>query len=177
MKYVCGSFIVGGDVEFRDYSDLEKHIKEGKLEGILLGEDARDFMSFYAFDVFHSFTDVSFRIGVISDSQHRVPVVCPLHHKTVLAIGMNNCVQVVDLKSRSVVTRLDLDFAFHCILCNGKFLAAIHELGAVVMQLSDLQEVASTHCDVVADATLSEDLLTLISMDEQRTEVNLASFS
>lgn len=173
MIGMCGSFQVNSVGEFQDYSDLESHVCKSGTDGILIGEDASDFMSFHAIEIRKAFTDEKFRVGIILDNRRGSPVVCSIHAKSVLAIGMNNSVQFVNLNSRSVIASSDLGCCMHHILCNGKFLAAIHELGAVVIELSEFREVAEANCDVVADATLTDDALLLVSMDEQSTRIDL----
>lgn len=175
MKYVCGSFQIDSEREFRDYSDLDTFVRKSGMPGIMLGEDASDYMSFFGIEVRKPFSTDKYRVGVILDDQRGGPIVCPIHSGPLLAIGMNNCVQFLNLASETVVKRLDFGCTLHYILCNDRFLAAVYELGAVVIQTSDLQEVAEGNCDVVAEASLSQKSLTLISMDEVTTEVDLTS--
>jgi len=177
MNYVCGSFQITFGGEFRDYSDLDEYVTGSGIEGILLGEDASDFMSFYAVEVYQPFTGAKFRIGVILDNSRGAPVLCPIHGKACLAIGMNNDVQIMNLNDHSIVARLELDSCLHHVLCNAKVLVAVHELGASVMQLSTFQEIANVSSEVVSDASLSDDELVLVSMDEETTRVDLATAS
>ena len=175
MKYVCGSFQIDSEREFRDYSDLDTFVTKSSTLGIMLGEDASDYMSFFGIEVRKPFSTYKYRIGIVLDDLRGSPIVCPIHGRALLAIGMNNCVQFLNLESRTVVKRLDLGCTLHYILCNDRFLAAVYELGAVVVQASDLQEVAEGNCHIVAEASLSQESLTLISMDEVTTEVDLTS--
>lgn len=175
MNYVCGSFNVQGGGTFRDYSDLDEYVTGSGVEGLLLGEDASDFMAFYAVEVYQPFTGSKFRIGIILDNSRGAPVLCPIHGNASLAIGMNNCVQVVNLNDHSIAARIELDTCLHHLLCDNRVLVAVHELGASVVDLSTFQEIANADCEVVADASLSDDELMLVSMDEQTTRVNLAA--
>ncbi len=175
MKYVCGSFQIVSEREFRDYSDLDTFVTKSGTPGIMLGEDASDYMAFFGIEVRKPFSTDKYRIGVVLDDQRGGPILCPIHCRELLAIGMNNCVHFLNLESGTVAKRLDLGCTLHYVLCNDRFLAAVYELGAVVVRASDLKEVAEGKCDVVAEASLSQESLTLISMDEVTTEVNLTS--
>lgn len=174
MNYLCGSFNVKFGGTFRDYSDLEEYVTGSDVEGLLLGEDASNFMAFYAMEVHQPFTGSRFRIGIILDNSRGAPVLCPIHRTVSLAIGMNNCVQVLNLNDHSIAARIDLDTCLHHLLCDNRVIVAVHELGASVMDLSTFQEIANADCEVVADAALSDDELILISMDEKTTRVDLA---
>lgn len=177
MNYVCGSYEVCFSGQYRDYTDLEAFVCKSGMDGLLLGEDARDFMAFFAVEVKQPFRGVRFRIGIILDNAENAPCIAPIHERGALAIGMNRCLQVVDLGERAVIARFDLDSRFHRILCNGPMLVAIHELGASVIQLGKFRETAAPHCEVVADAELSHDILMLTSMDGETTIVELGASS
>ncbi len=175
MRFTCGSFRINRDCEFRDYSDLREYVTGSGVSGVLLGEDASDFMSFHAIEAVQPFVGEAFRIGIILDGSQEEPVLCPIHARETLAIGMNKSVEILDLSEKAVVARLDLESWLHHILCNDKVLVAVHELGALVVDLSTFQEIAIADCEVVADASLSDDELILVSMDEQTRHVNLAA--
>ncbi len=175
MRFICGSFQITHECEFRDYSDLDEHVTRSGVSGILVGEDASDFMSFHAIEAHQPFSGESFRVGIILDGSQDAPVMCPVHAKESLAIGMNKCVEILDLRERAVAARFELESWFHHILCNDKVLVAVHELGASVIDLSTFREIADADCEVVADASLSDDELMLVSMDEQTTRVDLSA--
>ncbi len=175
MNYICGGFQIRFGGEFRDYTELEQYVSGSGSTGFLIGEDASDFMAFYAVEVQKCFTNDMFRIGLILDNTRGAPKLCAIHDGSVLAIGMNNGVECVDLENRSVRDRIKLDSCVHHLLCNGDVLVAVHELGARALHLPDFAEMADVYCDVVADATLSATELVLISMEEETTRVDLAS--
>lgn len=174
MNYVCGAFEVKFGGRFRDYSDLDEYVTGSGIEGLLLGEDASDFMAFYAVDVYQPFTGARFRIGMILDNSRDVPVLCPVHGRESLAIGMNSSAHIVNLNDHTTVVGIELHFPFHHFLCNGQVLVAVHELGASVVELWNFQEIANASCDVVAEASLSNDELVLVSMDEETTRIDLS---
>jgi len=175
MHYICGPFQIKHSGEFRFYSDLDEYVTGSGVEGILLGEDAEDFISFYAMDVCDPFDGTDFRIGTILGYGQDMPIVCPIHQKASLAIGINDSVWFVDLHRRSVVARVDSWCGLHHFLCNGNVLAAIHELGASVIRLSNFQEIAVVEGDVVAGATLSSETLEITTIDKKITRIDLTA--
>lgn len=174
MSYICGTFEIHGCNQYRNYTDLEDFVCKSGVDGQLLGEDAPDFMAFYALEVKQPFQGRSFRLGIILDNTRGAPSIAPMHGINSLAIGMNRSLLIFDLGKQIVVSRFDLDSVFHRILCNSSVLVAIHELGASVIQCRGLKEIATPYCEVVADAELTNDTLTLVSMDEEMTVVELA---
>ncbi|MBM4128105.1 MAG: hypothetical protein FJ247_12275 [Nitrospira sp.] len=177
MNFICGAFEIHSCGQYRDYTDLEQFVRKSGVDGHLLGEDASDFMTFYALEVKQPFQGRSFRLGIILDNTRGAPCIAPMHGINSLAIGMNRSLLIFDLGRQTVVARFDLDSVFHRILCNSSVLVAIHELGAVVVRCRGLKEIATPYCEVVADAELTNDRLTLVSMDEETTVVELAATS
>lgn len=177
MNYICGTFEIHGCGQYRDYTDLEDFVCKSGVDGQLLGEDASDFMAFYALEVKQPFQGRNFRLGIILDNTRGAPCIAPMHGINSLAIGMNRSLLIFDLGKQTVTARFDLDSVFHRILCNNSILVAIHEMGASVIQCSSLKEIATPHCEVVADAELTNDALTLVSMDKETTVIELAATS
>ena len=173
MNFISGAFEIRNCGQYGDYSDLEQFVCKSGVIGHLIGEDASDFMAFYALEVRQPFQCRSFRLGIILDNTRGAPCIASLHKTNSLAIGMNSSLVIFDLGKETVVARFDLDSVFHRILCNGSVLVAIHELGASVIRCHDLEEIATPCCKVVAEAVLTNETLTLVSMDEETTVVKL----
>lgn len=174
MPLLCGSYEIGTLNRFRDYDDLDTFATKSGTEGVLIGEDASDFMSFYGCEIVNPFEGSRFRLGMILDNNRGEPVLCCVHGSATIAIGMNSSVEVVDVASRRVAHSIRLDCIFHHFLCNQKVLVAVHELGARILRLPNLEEVADSFCEIVADAMLSESELVLTSAEDAIIRVDLA---
>lgn len=170
---LCGSYEIGMLNRFRDYDDLDTFATKSGTEGVLVGEDASDFMSFYGCEIVNPFDGSRFRVGMILDNNRAEPVLCSLHESASIGIGMNSSVEVVDVAKRRYLQSIRLDSIFHHFLCNQRVLVAVHELGARILKLPNLEEVADTFCEIVADAVLSDSELVLTSADEEVIRVDL----
>jgi hypothetical protein len=173
MPVICGLYEIGIINRFRDYDDLDTYATKSGVEGLLIGEDASDFMAFFGCEIRNPFEGSCFRMGMILDNNRGEPVLCSVHGNASIAIGMNSAVVVVDVASRRVVQSIRLDSIFHHLLCNQKVLVAVHELGARILKLPNLEEIADIFCEIVADAVLSDSELVLTSADEEVIRVDL----
>jgi len=173
MNFVCGSYQVISGGKFRDYTDLDKYVMHSETDGLLLGEDASDYVSFHAVEIYQPFTGVRFRIGMVLDYGRSTPIFCSVHNTTTLVIGMNKGVELVRLDKQSVGKRIVLDTGLQHILCNGNVLVAIHELGTRIVEVPEFTEIANVSCEIVASVTLSNKEVVLVSMTEETTRIAL----
>jgi hypothetical protein len=173
MPINCGSYEIGTLNRFREYDDLDTYTTKSGLDGLLIGEDASDFMSFYGCEIKNPFEGSVFRLGMILDNNRGEPVLCSIHSGSSIAIGMNSSVEVVAVASRSLQS-IRLDSIFHHFLCNQKMLVAVHELGARILHLPSFSEIADIFCEIVADAVLTDSELTLTSADDETIRIDLA---
>lgn len=176
MPLLCGSYEIGTLSRFRDYDDLNVFINKSGIEGVTVGEDVSDFMSFYGCEVVNPFEGSRFRLGMILDNNRGEPLLCCVHGSAMIAIGMNSSVEVVDVANRRIAPPIRLDCIFHHFLCNQNVLVAVHELGARILKLPKLEEVADSFCEIVGNAALSESELVLTSAEGEIIRVNLHDF-
>lgn len=174
MPINCGSYEIGTLNRFRDYDDLDTYTTKSGVDGLMVGEDASDFMSFYGCEIKNPFEGSVFRIGMILDNNRGEPVLCSVHANSSIAIGMNSVVEVVEMAAHPVAQSIRLGSIFHHFLCNQKVLVAVHELGACVLRLPTLTEISNAFCEIVADAVLTDAELTLTSADDEIIRLDLA---
>ncbi len=170
MKLAIGSYRVRS-VEFPSYDDMERFVTADGNSGEILGLDAAAFVSFWALEAVEPFGMRSRRLGLVMARSNGGPDVLVLH-PTAFLIGLNSKVVLVDL-TKPLTQEINLDTWFSAFIEEEDLVVAIHELGALALRIPECEVVGSLSTGIVAEATLSNRTLVLISDDDSKSELDL----
>jgi hypothetical protein len=171
MSLVCGSFQIGVMNRFRSYDDLEVFVSKSGVDGMIVGEDASVYAEFCGMEIRQTFEGICHRVGVISENSMLEPQLFPIHGAESLAIGMNRTIVVIDIRNRVISHSIDLDSMFLGFIANDEVLVAVHDLGARILRIPSLNELADAFCETVVDVSLTKNELILVSDSDETTRV------
>lgn len=168
------------ELESRSFSKKEnvfQCLSECEKGSVLLGENAKQELEFFAIIVCLDFTGVTtFGIGIISEGHGIAPRLLPLEGTGKILCGFNNEAVCVDLNEQAVDYRHQLDSVFRSFvhLHEHRMILVFHEIGVLALRENGNQ-IWAFSTDIIENCRIVGQTLHLQFMDAPSVTLGLFS--